>query len=436
MSSSTLFDMASCTKVVATTSVVALLYQKGMLPLEQRLSDPLLLGPSFAQAGKENVTVLNCLLHNAGFPPDPSPNYWDPSFGCPETPRPGGPLENWSCRERVYAGLLAQTLNRPVGASYVYSDLSFISLMFAAGRTVQRNAAALGLGPGDLLPGCADGNATRPDEAQCWFEAFARLRVFAPLGMNDTAFLPPRAEWGRAAPCENDTVYEQRVIQGQVSDGNAYALGGVSGHAGLFSTVDDSYRLMREVMFGQESGRFLNATTVRLFTTEYNHTQSSRALGWNTNDPTVFDEGWGLMCGTMGPRTFMHIGYTGTQVCGDPDRGLLTVFHTNRVYPNATNFRIEKVRKAFHTAVVTALDAAAGQQGNGKPHAAAVAAGVVACVAVVLLVAWLACGRKRRGGPGPVRPLARAPSPRAKELDARYEELVSSLEETEGRRHG
>lgn len=85
MSKDTRFDMASCTKVVSTTSVAAILYEDGFLDLNMRVADSSLLGPSFAQNGKQDITVLNLLLHNAGFPPDPSPNYWDEAFGCPQT---------------------------------------------------------------------------------------------------------------------------------------------------------------------------------------------------------------------------------------------------------------------------------------------------------------------------------------------------------------
>lgn len=108
--------------------------------------------------------------------------------------------------------------------------------------------------------------------------------------MPNTRFLPPKNLWSDAAPCENDTTYLHKVIQGQVSDGNAYALGGIAGHAGLFSTAHDLYLLAHRILFATPDDTFLNATTAKFFTTEYNHTQSSRALGWNTNDPTVFGE--------------------------------------------------------------------------------------------------------------------------------------------------
>ncbi len=116
--------------------------------------------------------------------------------------------------------------------------------------------------------------------------------------MTNTHYLPPPSVAPLCAPTENDTLYMHRVIQGQVSDNNTYASGGISGHAGLFSNVNDLAIFMHRIMFAQEvkitifstskNDQFLNRTTVSLFIKEYNHTQSSRALGWNTNDPGVF----------------------------------------------------------------------------------------------------------------------------------------------------
>jgi CubicO group peptidase (beta-lactamase class C family) len=165
---------------------------------------------------------------------------------------------------------------------------------------------------------------------QCYYEAYVRLFVIAPLKLHRSGFLPPVTMWAEAAPTENDTGYLHRQIQvwlrsravalltseqGQVSDGNAYALGGIAGHAGLFSTAPDALLIMQRYMYAGEADAYLNRTTARLFITEHNATQSSRALGWNTNDPAAYDQGWNQSCGVLfSPRTFMHTGYTGTQV--------------------------------------------------------------------------------------------------------------------------
>jgi len=246
-----------------------------------------------------------------------------------------------------------QTLANPVGSTYVYSDLSMITLMYVVGTL------ALDLGyinTNDLLPQCV-GQTAHGVMEQCYYEAYVRKYVFLPLGMKNTMFLPPKNLWANCAPTENDTSYLNRVIQGQVSDGNSYALGGIAGHAGLFSNLMDMSILMRRLMFAAESDDvFLNRTTVQFFITEFNHSQSSRALGWNTNDPTVFDYGWNQTCGEMSAKTFTHTGYTGTQLCGDPTRKLITILLTNRVYPTDTNNQIRQVRKDFNTAVVNIVD--------------------------------------------------------------------------------
>jgi len=128
-------------------------------------------------------------------------------------------------------------------------------------------------------------------------------------------------------------------------------MGGISGHAGIFSTVPDLALFMSAWMWGD----LLRPDVYQLFITEYNHTQSSRALGWNTNDPTVTDEGWGQDCGSkMSPLTFMHVGYTGTMICGTPVGEYFTILLTNRIYPtDATgSTKINAVRQAFGNAVV------------------------------------------------------------------------------------
>lgn len=122
----------------------------------------------------------------------------------------------------------------------------------------------------------------------CYYEAYVRKYVIEALQLEQTTYLPPNSFASDCAPTENDTLYLNRVIQGQVSDGNTFASGGISGHAGLFSNVQDLSVFMHRLMFAKENDAFLNRTTVQYFIKEYNHTQSSRALGWNTNDPGAF----------------------------------------------------------------------------------------------------------------------------------------------------
>jgi len=97
-----------------------------------KVSDPSLLGVEFATKGKENIVVRNLLLHNAGFPPDPNPDYWYPEFGCPQTVN-YHPSQDFSCQEKIYLSLMNQTLQNPPGSKYVYSDLSMITMMHVVG---------------------------------------------------------------------------------------------------------------------------------------------------------------------------------------------------------------------------------------------------------------------------------------------------------------
>ena len=132
----TLYDLASVTKVAAATSAAMLLYERGLLSIEALVSDASLLGPGFAAAGKGAIRVRNLLLHNAGFPLDPSPHYSDPAFGCPGASSWTPPL-SFGCAARVYGALLNQTLTYPVGSQYVYSDVSFITMHYVIGRIVE-----------------------------------------------------------------------------------------------------------------------------------------------------------------------------------------------------------------------------------------------------------------------------------------------------------
>jgi CubicO group peptidase (beta-lactamase class C family) len=350
VSTDALFDMASCTKVVATTSAVARLYQLGLLNLD----DPVgwFLGSAFNVHGKQAISVRNCLLHNAGFAPDPVPFWNVASFGCPESAR-AHPSLAFTCMPRVWTSLLNQTLAYPIGTKYVYSDLSFVTLMFVVGSVVRAN----GLVPQKRVRLTCN-LQSEPNALQCYYEAFVRLSVLPQLGAASGAGFLPIDQY-RCPPTTNDTTYRHRVVQGQVQDPNAYAMGGIAGHAGLFASVRDLVPVM-QALIGADASSYLNSSTVRLFTTEQDHALSSRALGWNTNDPTVFDSGWNCSCGTLSPKTFMHLGYTGTMLCGDPDRSVAMIMLTNRVYPSELNTKIGAARRAVGAAVQLALDAVDG----------------------------------------------------------------------------
>jgi len=344
----TIFDMASISKILGVTTAVAQFYERGELNLDWKLSDERLLGKAYANHGKDSITVRHCMLHNAGFPPDPIPSYFSVAFGCSES-RKYYPVESFSCQETIYYSVLNQTLASGIGEKYVYSDLSMITLMYAVGKLAMQLKY---ISESELLPGCL---MYRTAIAQCYFEAYVRKYVVQALKLTDSGFLIPREKYVRTAPCTNDTYYRHRVDQGKVSDENAYSMGGIAGHAGFFSTAIDLIKYVQAVMFQQYP--LFNKTTSDYFATEYNHTQSSRAIGWNTNDPYVFDYGWDLSCGNFSARTYTHTGFTGTQICCDPTRDVFTILLTNRVYPDPANIKIRQVRKDFNTAVQKIVDA-------------------------------------------------------------------------------
>lgn len=137
-----------------------------------------------------------------------------------------------------------------------------------------------------------------------------RTKVLQPLGMTASTFLPPPSTAATIAPTWNDTQYRHRVLQGVVSDGNSYALGGIAGHAGLFATASDLLKLEEALLRPQQGGGgFLSAAVVGTFTRVANTSQSSRALGWNTND---YQLNTYRGCGDLSAATFTHTGFTGT----------------------------------------------------------------------------------------------------------------------------
>jgi len=347
MTIETLFDMASLTKVTMTTTAIMTFYQRGELDLHMPVSSSYLLGSSFSQNGKETITTLNLLLHNAGYPPDPIPGYSETSFGCPQSFYYYPPL-SFACQDKIYESLLAQTLVNPVGKYFVYSDLSMITGMYVVGKL----AKSLGyISSSDLLLGCDQGG---PGNLQCYYEAYVREYVLNPLNMSSSGFLPLKSTWGNIAPTWNDTYFRHEILQGVVSDENSYTLGGISGHAGFFSCVEDVWNLVQWLINPEELNPIkINTTTIQFFTTEYNHTQSSRALGWDTNDiNNSYDP-----CGEMSTKTFTHTGYTGTEICCDPTLGICSVLLTNRVYPcEACNMdTIQQARQQFNTEIKNIL---------------------------------------------------------------------------------
>jgi hypothetical protein len=159
-------------------------------------------------------------------------------------------------------------------------------------------------------------------------------------------------------------------------------MGSIAGHAGVFSTAADVARLASAFMWPDRVG-LLTTSTASYFVREFNHTQSSRALGWNTNDPFVDDFGTYASCGNLSALTFMHTGYTGTQICGDPVLGVVTVLLTNRVFPtDATgSSAVQAARRAFNNAVLGAVQPSS----TPAPSTGGTSPGMV--VVIIILIA-------------------------------------------------
>jgi CubicO group peptidase (beta-lactamase class C family) len=186
-------------------------------------------------------------------------------------------------------------------------------------------------------------------------DRFLAREVFGPLGMKDTGFRPSRALLSRIAPTEQDDTFRHMLVRGVVHDENAYMMGGVAGHAGLFSTARDLSAFAQLYLnHGSYRGkRLIKASTIALFETPQNLPPgSSRALGWDMPTPGGF-------AGPLAsPHAILHTGFTGTSIYIDPDRDAFVILLTNRVNPTRNNALIGQARPAIHTAVLSVLDGA------------------------------------------------------------------------------
>lgn len=304
-----IYDLASVTKVLATTSAVALLYQRGHLQLTDRIGDLLYDHRYGENGGKENVTVLNCLLHNAGYLPDPVPGYYDPSFACDQKFE----SEKFSCLNKIYNSLLFENLQTIPGTNYNYSDLSFITLQYVIGSIVFHKKLQ---SVKNIRSECFQEVFQHEEITEskihnywdlnrglvytCYFEAFVRKEIFLEdyKWLTSTAYLPTFAFYSdqNLTIPTMDTSYTKEIRKGNVSDSNCYAMGGICGHAGVFSVAGDIQKILSRFLHLTAATtpdniapyhNWINSTTMKLFTKEYDDTQSSRAFGWTTNDPKV-----------------------------------------------------------------------------------------------------------------------------------------------------
>jgi beta-N-acetylhexosaminidase len=307
----TMYDIASLTKVVVTTTLVAKLAEGDFpvgIDLDAKVERYL---PEWAAdpntkdiEWRHRVTVRHLLTHTSGLPP--FKEYWRTSTSKAETLR------------RIFI----EPLDYEPGTKEVYSDLGII----LTAEIIER------------LTG-------RP------LDELAKTYIFGPLGMKDTMYRPPKTLWSWIAPTEIDKNLRHRLVQGEVHDENAFSIGGVSGHAGVFSTAPDLAAFCQMLLNGGVYGhqRILKRATIAEFTTPQQLSSGTRTLGW-----AVPTEG-GSSGHYFSARTFGHTGFTGTSIWIDQERQIFVVLLTNRVNPTRENMKIAKVRPEVHDAVMQGL---------------------------------------------------------------------------------
>lgn len=299
------FDLASLTKVVATTAVAMRLVDAGRLSLDAPVGRYL---APYRVGAKRRVTVRHLLLHTSGLP----------AFAALH--RQG------TTPEAVREALLRQPLASPPGAQTRYSDLGFATL-----------GLVLEAATGQPLP------------------ELAEALVFRPLGMAHTGFFTHPLPDSLVLPTEEDRTYRMRRVQGEVHDEVAAALGGAAGHAGLYSTAPDLVRFATVLVHGgrYDSTAWLRPETLRLFTTRP-HPGATRALGWDLRSLAPLSAAGRR----MSPAAYGHTGFTGTSLWIDPARRLYVILLTNRTYPSRDNDRHRPVRGALADMAVDAWEAA------------------------------------------------------------------------------
>jgi CubicO group peptidase (beta-lactamase class C family) len=298
----TIYDLASLTKVLATTTAAMICLDKNLFNLEDKVSVYI---PSFASNGKENITIKHLLLHNSGLPA------WKQYYN-----------KDFSERE-ILKDIYNSEIKFEPGTKTLYSDLG----MMVLGKVIEKVS----------------------DKS---LDEFCKKEIFTPLKMNETFFNPPDSVKERTAPTEIDNYWRMKLIKGEVHDENASILGGVAGHAGMFSTAEEIAKLLEIIMNkGSFNGdQLVKKETVEMFISRDNP-QTKRLLGWDLKSERGSSAG-----NKFSGNSFGHTGYTGTSVWIDPSRNLFVVFLTNRVYPSRENKKILKVRPRLHNAVIDAIE--------------------------------------------------------------------------------
>lgn len=303
MTIDTIFDLASMTKCIATATSVMKLVEDGRLRLGDSVATYL---PEFAQNGKKDITVRDLLTHYSGLAPDLDLK------------------SQWSGREAAYFMAMRAKPANPPGSQFVYSDINFEVLGFLVEKIT-----------GQPLNEFADAN------------------IFAPLGMKETRFLPPQAWNARIAPTQYDE--QARMLRGTVHDPTARRMGGVAGHAGLFSTADDLALFAEDLLSGFT---VLSRPAIAKMSSPQQPPNASvlRGLGWDIDSPFSTNRGELLPVGSFG-----HTGFTGTSLWIDSVTDTYIVLLTNAIHPHGGKSTVS-LRCKVATAVVQALGLTVSEQ--------------------------------------------------------------------------
>jgi CubicO group peptidase (beta-lactamase class C family) len=304
----TIFDLASLTKPLATTLAMARLVQQDEIQLEQSLGQLL---PDFEPTDKAKIKIKHLLYHNSGLP-DYRP-YYKTLMAIAKNSR----------RNALRSLLVKEPLIHPIGKTILYSDLGFMILAWVIERLAQRR-----------------------------LDHFVGDEIYQPLGLSHLFFIADNFPGTRGPFAATEKCpWRGKVLEGQVHDDNAYAVGGIEGHAGLFGSAADIHGLLMELLFtylGQKDAGVFNKNLLHQFFKRLPGTD--KALGFETPSMT------GASCGTVFSKNSVgHLGFTGTSFWMDLERSVVVILLTNRVHPTRENEQIKKFRPKLHDTVMKAV---------------------------------------------------------------------------------
>ena len=296
----TIYDLASLTKAIVTTSIAMQLVERDSLSLQAPVSHYL---PAFSGKGKGNITIEHLLRHTSGLR---AHTLFSTTCSTPD---------------QLFSTIAADTLLSRPGTKTLYSDLGFMLL----GRIIET-----------ITKKTLDAN---------FHNRFAE-----PLGMASTMFTPPQSLMSRIAPVEKDTLWPFTIQRPLVHDQNAALLGGVAGHAGLYSTTGDLIKMVTMLMDGGSVNNhtLIHAATLKTFLVRKD---SERASGWDLRSL----DGHSSSGDYFSSSSYGHLGYTGTSIWIDPERKLAVILLCNRVYPTSANIKIRSFRPLLHNTVCSSL---------------------------------------------------------------------------------